>query len=339
MAIDILVLANILSPLHTATDGMERSTYDLITILAGRRDLKITVVAHPATQLPAGISLVGVEVPSCPTEYFKYGDGHAKWEHIANDCGLLRVISRLNRRAVVHDLSSSVSSCILSSVQGNAVIKTIRLQPAHPSCSLTADGRAWTIYISHFQRNMDRWSNPKRSSVFYDLIPAPLSADGGEPRDSLVSIGRVEPRKGHEAAVRVAQHLGKPLLIIGRIADADFASKLEKASDVTLVGEASAIDVFKHIRQSSGLIWTPAIPEPGGRVVVEALRCGVEVFAVPFGLAADIIEAGIATIQMERIAGLSIYRLRDLPAAWHFTAADVADWHARLYHLVAQSLS
>lgn len=315
---------------------MERSTYELIRILSAHAGLQLTVIAHAETHLPPNVSLLGTRVEPCPSEYLLHGDGRSKWDHIANDSAILEKFVSLQSHDVIHDLSSSTSSCILAYKRHLPIVKTLRLMPAHPSSRLTLNRRSWTLYISRFQRQADQTQSGCDWSVMYDFIP-------GYPKlhvenHTFVSVGRVESRKGHDIAAAVAAALGGRLVVIGRVVDESYADQLRTRFGATVLGELPHPAVVEHISKAAALIWTPRIPEPGGRVVLEALKAGIRVYAARLGVACDILEMDDTNKPRFQFDGIPIFEINDIPSFLLFDEFCVAEKHCALYTHVARSL-
>lgn len=330
MPVEVLIVANVTVPLDRATDGMERSSFELIEILSMRKDLRLSVIAHFDSQLPSFVTLLPVTSMGCCKEYIAFGDGPAKWDHVANDCGILSALVQARGMHLIHDLSSSTSACIYAAAQNIPVVKTLRLHPSHPSNALTADCRMWTVHISRSQAGRDRWSDANRSSVIYDAIPVEVPSDVMR-TNRVLSVGRVEARKGHDVAALVAGWLGQHIAIVGRVTEPEFAKRLTNTNAVTLLGERSRNEVLREVARSSALIWTPRIAEPGGRVVVEALRLGVPVYAFPFGIAEDIVTLQHLDPEDFQYEGVPLYHIRSLPIIWKDASETLSNSYSALY--------
>jgi glycosyltransferase involved in cell wall biosynthesis len=333
--IPVVLIGNVLEPLDKASGGMERSTLELARILSERPEVRLTLITNSGTETMRNIQMIRCRpVVECPSDYVLHGDGISKWQHIANDAAILEALLSLDEIGVVHDQSSSVSACVLASRKACSTLKTLRLLPSHPGCRLTVGRRAWTVYISRFQQQMDGWNSPGQSSVIYDFVPYTCS-DVRKDVGRVLSVGRVEHRKGHDIAARVAAAMGKQLHVIGKLKDEPFAKSLAD-NHIVIRGEMEPASLMREITNSEALIWTPRTPEPGGRVVVEALKCGVPVYAVRAGIAADIIDAGNTSriTPCLRVSGIDLFRLDELPKFMNFDRNFVAESHIALYRML-----
>jgi glycosyltransferase involved in cell wall biosynthesis len=335
----ILVAANVHRPLHTASGGMELSALDLVRSLAGAAGelgWEIAAVAHPDTVLPPGVALVPATVPECPEEYEREGEGRRKWTTVAGEAAMQRALERCGGFDLVHDHSETVSAVLACARAGVPCARTMHLMPFHPAYAAVAQEVVHCVHISEYQGRMDRWHSAERRSVIRDLVPVEATFPRVAPAGWAVSIGRVERRKGHHLAARIARRLGWRLRVAGSVLDPAYARELAEMPGVELVGELPRSAALELMAGAEALLWCPAVREPGGRVVLEALRLGTPVVGRRIGYLADIAELPCGAAEpvpdIEGIPfGEGLVRVDRLPPRWMSTPARVAHAHHELY--------
>jgi glycosyltransferase involved in cell wall biosynthesis len=293
----VLVLANPHIPCHApGSNGMERSTYELAEALAQRDDMEVTLAAHPETTPPRGVALVPWHIQPCPPDYAVWGDGERKWLDLAIARACFDLAPQISRFDVVHDNTSSFVPPLVTEQMAPhiRVIKTLRLMPYHPSASLSSGSRVLRCFLSEFQRVWARETGPVvRESPKLDTSAYPTN-EYRERGDYAVSVGRVEPRKGHLVALQIAKSMGLELLVCGALADAGYANELQ-VRGARLVGQLERHVMRSAVEGARCLLWTPLVPEPNGRVIWEALSCGIPVVGSPTGALADLTAMGLTS--------------------------------------------
>ncbi len=126
-----------------------------------------------------------------------------------------------------------------------------------------------------------------------DTDAVPFSPD---PRERLVSLGRIHPDKGTHLAIEVAQATGIPLTIAGIVHDqAYFDTAVRPHLDdrlVSYVGSVGPAERDQLLGSALALLHLVEFAEPFGLSVVEALAAGTPVIARPRGSMPEIIRDG-----------------------------------------------
>jgi glycosyltransferase involved in cell wall biosynthesis len=122
----------------------------------------------------------------------------------------------------------------------------------------------------------------------------PGTGDG----DHLVFVGRMNPEKGVDRAIRIARAAGRPLRIIAKMREPAERAYFERAvrpllsSEHVLLEELPLADRVEVVGSAYGLVNPIAWPEPFGLVMAESLAMGTPVLAYPSGAAPEIVDDG-----------------------------------------------
>lgn len=134
--------------------------------------------------------------------------------------------------------------------------------------------------------------------IRHGVEPSAFPVGAGEGGYALF-LGRMNPDKGVEGAVRAARAAGVPLVIAAKMREpaeqAYFAQRVAPlmGGDVEFVGEVGGQDKLDLLAGATCLLNPIAWPEPFGMVMVEALACGTPVVVTPLGAAPEIVDDGI----------------------------------------------
>ncbi len=117
----------------------------------------------------------------------------------------------------------------------------------------------------------------------------------------LLFIGRVCYDKGTHTAISIANKLGLPLKIAGKIDSSDLNYfnefvKPDLKGNISYVGEVNHEEKLKLYHEAMAVLYPITFNEPFGLVMVEAICTGTPVLAFNKGSVAEIIEDGITGI-------------------------------------------
>jgi len=122
------------------------------------------------------------------------------------------------------------------------------------------------------------------------------------PKDALITVGRISPEKGIDLAIEIAVATNKKLEIIGRIDRNNsnsvryFNEKIEKIVDSKKIGFTENVpyrEVFKSIRNAKAFLFPIQWEEPFGLVMTEAMACGTPVIAFARGSVPEVLKDGV----------------------------------------------
>jgi len=132
-----------------------------------------------------------------------------------------------------------------------------------------------------------------------------------EPREQLVFLSRMGPRKDPVAAVRVARQIGMPIVLAGAPQDRDEKSYFERellplvdGRDVVYVGELSHCEKVALLGESAALLFPIDWSEHFGIVMVESMACGTPVVARRRGSVPEVVDNGLTGYHAERVDDL-----------------------------------
>jgi glycosyltransferase involved in cell wall biosynthesis len=192
---------------------------------------------------------------------------------------------------------------------------------------------------------------PIAAVIHHGLVAEEFPLGDGEGGYALF-LGRMTPEKGPDRAVRIAQALGVPLVLAGKMhTDAEldyFDDKIRPhlGDDVEYAGEVGRKDKIELLARARCLLNPIAWDEPFGMVMIEALACGTPVLALAYGAAPEIVEPGETGFLagdeeglvegLERVGEIDRARCRAAVEGYFSQRRMVAD-HLRLYSSVCDA--
>lgn len=158
-------------------------------------------------------------------------------------------------------------------------------------------GRVAVVAISHHQASAAE--GIPLTGVIHHGVDARRFPVGRGAGGYAVFLGRMNPAKGVDAAIRVARGAGIPLKIAAKMREQSerdyFHEQVEPllGDDVDYVGEVGADEKLALLGDATCLLNPIVWPEPFGMVMIEALACGTPVVATPAGAAPEIVDDGV----------------------------------------------
>jgi glycosyltransferase involved in cell wall biosynthesis len=172
----------------------------------------------------------------------------------------------------------------------------------HPDLQLTV--------VSCFQLEQLRHAGARHCEVVPNAVVVerfPFS-DGHD--GMLAFLGRMEPAKGPDLAIEVAQHLGRSLVLAGVVTDEQFfEDRVEPAlgSSIRYVGVLDHAGKCELLSGAACTLMPSRWEEPFGLVALESQACGTPVVALGNGGLPEVIEPGVTgflTTEEDRLPAL-----------------------------------
>lgn len=193
-------------------------------------------------------------------------------------------------------------------------------------------------------RRHSPWRFPRSTITFSGIDPEDFPVLGpGAARPGwdwrLLAVGRLDPRKGFETAIRAVAQLPLATLDIFSAGDDPYRGRLEGlASQLGVAarvrfGSADRAELAQVYRAADAVLFTPEWDEPFGLVPVEAMACATPVVTTAAGGSAEFLVDGVNCLRVApgdpTSLAAGVRRLADEPdlrralvAAGCVTAAD-----------------
>jgi glycosyltransferase involved in cell wall biosynthesis len=174
------------------------------------------------------------------------------------------------------------------------------------------------VSISHSQRTAAQDLNWLAN--IYHGLPLSLFSFTERPEEYLAFLGRIDPEKGPDVAIRVAHAAGLPLRIAAKIPRGqnryfqETIKPLIEGDGAHFVGEVNDLQKQDLLGKALALLFPINWPEPFGLVMIEAMACGTPVIAWPRGSVPEVMEDGVTgfIVESEADAVAAIGRARHL---------------------------
>jgi glycosyltransferase involved in cell wall biosynthesis len=116
--------------------------------------------------------------------------------------------------------------------------------------------------------------------------------------DYLLFLGRMSPDKGAHRAVEVAEKLGLPLKLAGKMQELreeeffDAAVRPHLSEEIEYLGEVSHAEKVDLLQNARATLFPIEWAEPFGLVMIESMACGTPVIATRHGAVPEVIDDG-----------------------------------------------
>jgi len=334
----ILISTNIHIPLHQAVSGMELSSLTFLEGLSEISDdlkLQVTVMAHSDSKLPPNINHWKLTPKPLNQRYEKYGEHINKWHNFAIEVAFQKAFLTQKKFDLMHDQSSAFSPSLQAMRTKTPFVQTSRLFSFHPTYNLVSEAADCLVHISDYAFQEDYNPDARMNIVIKDFISLPQFEAVNEiflPKVFSLSVGRVEERKGHHVAAKIAQERNLPLIIIGEIVDHSYAKELQDLPYVTLLGPLPHSQIIDVIKKAQIFLWFPMVPETNGRVVIEALKIGTPVLGHNIGALYDLWLSKEATLLSDNL----VYA-ENVSSCWPSDKKEVALAYFNMYQKVLKN--
>jgi glycosyltransferase involved in cell wall biosynthesis len=128
-----------------------------------------------------------------------------------------------------------------------------------------------------------------------DLSLYPVHPHRGE---YLLFLGRMSPDKGAHRAIEVAQQVGLPLKLAGKMQELREEEFFEATvrphlgGEIEYLGEVSHAEKVDLLQNARATLFPIEWAEPFGLVMIESMACGTPVIATRYGAVPEVIEDG-----------------------------------------------
>jgi glycosyltransferase involved in cell wall biosynthesis len=322
----------------------------------GGTELVVDLLARGLTAAGAEVVLVTTGDSTCPVE--------RRWLHetslgttVDPDAALPHVrfaYGALDDVDVIHDHTILGPVHPELHLRGVPVVTTIHgeLTPSmQERYILAAAAGVANVAISHAQRR----SAPTVpvETVIHHGIEVGCYPRGRGDGSYLLFLGRMDPEKGPDRAIRVARAAGRRIVLAAKmwepVEQRFFATSVEPllGDDAIYIGAVDSEHKLDLLAGAEALLNPIRWPEPFGLVMVESLACGTPVITFPEGAAPEIVEDGrtgfLCADEDAMVRAVSLIPSLDRDAcrssvSARFSAARMSSDHAALYRrLLRQS--
>jgi glycosyltransferase involved in cell wall biosynthesis len=247
-----------------------------------------------------------------------------QYDIIHNHCGeLIMAFSRLT------------SVPVLTTIHG----------PMIPDCHIVWE-RYQGFYNTISQASKNGFPDSGYQGVVYNGIDVESFPFSEEKDDYLLFLGRISSEKGTHLAIKVAQALGRNLIIAGKVDRVDqeyyetFVAPSLSDPRISFFGEADGTQKRRLFSRARCLLHPITWPEPFGLVMAEAMACGTPVVAFRQGSVPEVVADGetgyvVDTVDdmigaVEHVQQIDPRRCR-AHVATHFSAEQMVTGYEQLY--------
>ena len=275
--------------------GTER----IVSYLTG----ELVAMGHEVTLFATGDSRTSAELAAAWPRALRFDTG-------LRDTGIphILMLEEVYRRASEFDvIHCHLDYCHFSVLkrQSTPFLTTLHGQLDLPEVAalLGAFPDAPLVSISNNQRAFLPHAN--FASTVYHGLPVNLLQPQSVRRTYLAFLGRINPDKGPERAIRIARQTGIPLKIAAKVdqEDRNYFSKIIRpmidGRTVEMQGEISEAEKAEFLSGAVALLMPIDWPEPFGLVMIEAMACGTPVVAFNRGSVPEIVDHGVTGFIVE----------------------------------------
>ena len=254
------------------------------------RGHEVTLFAPPGSRSRARlVSPLGFEPPRGSIGHEQMSAIHAAGAYLEAEAGGFDL---------VHDHTNAVGPSI-GAFAGVPVVHTLHgpFRELQSKLFSLLARRLWFVAISQSQRALAppglRWAGVIPNGIPLDRYPYNEDKD-----DYLLFLGRVNPDKAPDLAIRAARRAGRRVVVCVKIAEEPerqyWREKVEPllGSDVEVIGEVSPERKAELLARAAGTLFPIQWPEPFGLVMAESMACGTPVVAWRNGAAPEVVADG-----------------------------------------------
>ena len=149
------------------------------------------------------------------------------------------------------------------------------------------------ITISNAQRK--EFPDLQYLATIPNCVDTDLYAFNEVANEYLLMIGSIGKHKNQTDAIRLAKETNTPLILAGKIRDADYYEELKKDIDgehIIYKGEVGFEEKLFLYQHAKAFVFPILWDEPFGLVMIEAMSCGTPVVAYAHGAIPEVVENG-----------------------------------------------
>ncbi len=208
---------------------------------------------------------------------------------------------RLDSFDIVHNHMGYEALSLLKRIQCPSI--TTNHNPVKDYCAplFFNYGQLPFVSISNAYRRLNYPDKLNYAATIYngiDIEPH-LNGDNGKvPRSYLLFLGRICADKGTAEAIEIAERVGMPLKIAGKVDDADrqyfehYVKPHLKSPNIEYIGEVGYEQKLKLYAGAIAVVYPIAFEEPFGLVMAESLASGTPVIGFDRGSVSELISDG-----------------------------------------------
>jgi glycosyltransferase involved in cell wall biosynthesis len=271
--------------------GIERVIALLVSGLV-RRGHDVTLIAHPQSHTPATLIPYGAPPHTRPAARTRELVQVAS--ALVRLSGSIDIVHSFGRLAALLPVLPMRALKKIQSYQREIPWAGVRRAARLSGDSILFTGCSTSLYGSaNGAARGTQWR-----TVFNCVDPSSYVAMTTVPDDApLAFLGRIERIKGTHTAIAIARAAGRPLVIAGNVADADyFNAEIAPHVDnrtVNYVGEVDDGAKSRLLGESAALLMPIEWDEPFGIVMAEAFACGTPVIGFRRGSVPEVVREGV----------------------------------------------
>jgi len=190
------------------------------------------------------------------------------------------------------------------------------------------------VAISEAYKRMNYPAELNYAATIYNGIDlSEFDGPDGADRSYLLFIGRLCQDKGTEPAIRIAKELNLPIILAGKVDEADrgyfeeHVQPLLDSADVDFIGEVDRAAKISLYRKAIATVYPINFEEPFGLVMAESLAAGTPVMALDRGAVREVLSDGDTAIIADSVDEL----VRRFPQVQSINAQHCRDRVHRLF--------
>ena len=209
----------------------------------------------------------------------------------------LTVYENIDDLDLIHDHSGMIGPAI-GAFANKPVLHTLH-GPATQEARRLYDRLNFGLYfnaISEYQRR--QFSGLNFVSTIFNAIDIEQYPFNADKEDYLLFVGRMNPEKGAHHAVKIANRLGRRLLMVTKMSEPAEKKYFENevaphiTQNVEVIGEIGQEEKARIYSKAACTLFPIEWPEPFGLVMIESMATGTPVVATRHGAVPEVMTQG-----------------------------------------------